>query len=110
MHIADRSLFLAIARTLWAFDLKRPVDKQTGKEIIPDVDNIKDGLFISPMPFAADIAPRSERRAAAVRKEWGKVADLLDEDMQWKTVPEGLKWKDYEPLDDDNRDVLESLS
>ncbi|TFB01701.1 Cytochrome P450 monooxygenase yanC [Trichoderma ghanense] len=110
MHIADRSLFLAIARTLWAFDLKRQVDKQTGQEIIPDVDNIKDGLFISPMPFVADIVPRSESRAAAVREEWGKVAGLLDEDMQWKTVPEGLKWKDYEPLDDGNEDLLESLS
>ncbi|EHK18434.1 uncharacterized protein TRIVIDRAFT_47601 [Trichoderma virens Gv29-8] len=110
MHIADRSLFLAISRTLWAFDLKRPVDKETGHEIIPDVDNIKDGLFISPMPFAADIVPRSESRAAAVRQEWENVAGLLDDDMQWKTVPEGLKWKDYEPLDDENEDLLESLS
>ena len=110
MHIADRSLFLAIACTLWAFSLKRQVDKQTGHEIIPDVDNIKDGLFISPMPFVADIVPRSEIRAAAVKEEWGKVAGLLDEHMQWKTVPEGLKWKDYEPLDDENEDLLQSLS
>ncbi|OTA08260.1 hypothetical protein A9Z42_0092360 [Trichoderma parareesei] len=110
MHIADRSLFLAMARTLWAFDLKRPVDRQTGREVIPDVDNIKDGLFISPMPFAADIVPRSEGRATAVREEWDKVAGLLDENMQWKTVPEGLKWKDYEPLDDENEDILDSLS
>ncbi|ETR99696.1 putative cytochrome P450 [Trichoderma reesei RUT C-30] len=110
MHIADRSLFLAMARTLWAFDLKRPMDRQTGREVIPDVDNIKDGLFISPMPFAADIVPRSESRATAVREEWDKVAGLLDENMQWKTVPEGLKWKDYEPLDDENEDILDSLS
>lgn len=110
MHIADRSLFLAISRTLWAFDLKRPVDGKTGKDIIPDVDNIKDGLFISPMPFGADIIPRSESRAAAVKQEWENVAELLDDDLQWKTVPQGLKWRDYEPLDDENEDLLESLS
>jgi hypothetical protein len=86
------------------------MDRQTGREVIPDVDNIKDGLFISPMPFAADIVPRSESRATAVREEWDKVAGLLDENMQWKTVPEGLKWKDYEPLDDENEDILDSLS
>ncbi|KAL7787173.1 cytochrome P450 [Trichoderma ceciliae] len=109
MHIADRSLFLAISRTLWAFDLKRPVDKMTGEEIIPDVDNIKDGLFISPMPFAADIMPRSENRATAIKKEWESVAELLDDNMQWNSVPEGLKWRDYEPLNDGNEDALESV-
>ncbi|KAH6603847.1 hypothetical protein Trco_007293 [Trichoderma cornu-damae] len=109
MHIADRSLFLAISRTLWAFDLRCPVDEKTGHQIIPDVDNIKDGLFISPMPFAADIVPRSESRAAAVKKEWANVAGLLDDDMQWKSVPEGLKWRDYEAHDDGNEDALESF-
>ncbi|KAL6898673.1 cytochrome P450 [Trichoderma evansii] len=109
MHIADRSLFLAMSRTLWAFDLKRPIDEKTGREIIPDADNIQDGLFISPKPFKADIVPRNERRAAAVRKEWESMAELLDEDLQWKIVPEGLKWRDYEPLDE-NEDLLEALS
>jgi hypothetical protein len=109
MHIADRSLFLGISRTLWAFDLKRPIDKKTGQEIIPDVDDIQDGLFISPAPFKADIRPRSDSRAAAVKKEWENMAELLDENLQWKNVPEGLKWKDYEPLDE-NEDLLESLS
>lgn len=109
MHIADRSLFLAMSRTLWAFDLKRPIDEKTGREIIPDVDDIQDGLFISPAPFKANIVPRSESRAAAVRKEWESMAELLDEDLQWKIVPEGLKWRDYEPLDE-NEDLLEALS
>lgn len=109
MHIADRSLFLAISRTLWAFDLRRAVDEKTGKEIIPDADNIKDGLFISPKPFEADIVPRSENRRAAVKREWEKMAELLDHDLQWKSVPKGLKWRDYEPLEDDNEDLLESI-
>jgi hypothetical protein len=97
MHIADRSLFLAMARTLWAFDLRRAVDPKTGQEIIPDVDNIEDGLFICPTPFAANIVPRSQKRAMAVKEEWKNMEGLLDDKMQWKSVPEGLKWRDYEP-------------
>jgi len=107
MHIADRSLFLAMARTLWAFDVKRALDSKTGKEIIPDIDNIEDGLFICPKPFEADISPRNQKRAVQVQEEWGKIAELLDDEMQWKNVPEGLKWRDYEP-DDEGIDLPET--
>lgn len=105
MHIADRSLFLAMARTLWAFDYKRAVDEKTGQEIIPDVNNMVDGLFACPQPFKANIVPRSASRAAQVKQEWARVQHLLDESMQWKTVPEGLKWRDYEPLSDNEEMV-----
>ncbi|PHH80585.1 hypothetical protein CDD80_844 [Ophiocordyceps camponoti-rufipedis] len=105
MHIADRSLFLAMSRTLWAFDINRAVDKETGRQVVPDVNNIVDGLFVCPQPFDADIVPRSERKVARVREEWGAMEELLDDDMQWKTVPEGLKWKDYESVSD-NEEVL----
>ncbi|RCI12012.1 hypothetical protein L249_1078 [Ophiocordyceps polyrhachis-furcata BCC 54312] len=102
MHIADRSLFLAMSRTLWAFDIKRAVDETTGHEIVPDVDNIVDGLFVCPRPFKANIVPRSERKVARVREEWAKMLELLDDSQQWRTVPEGLKWKDYESLSDND--------
>lgn len=101
MHIAERSLYLAMTRTLWAFDVKRAVHKKTGQEIIPDVNNLDDGLFLCPSPFAANIAPKSENRARAVREEWGRVASLLDDKMQWGSMPEGLKWRDYEGLEED---------
>ncbi|RDA93281.1 hypothetical protein CP533_2066 [Ophiocordyceps camponoti-saundersi (nom. inval.)] len=102
MHIADRSLFLAMSRTLWAFDIKRAVDGKTGHEIVPDVDNIVDGLFVCPRPFKANIVPRSQQKVARVQEEWAKMLELLDESKQWKTVPEGLKWKDYESLSDND--------
>ncbi|KAL1865421.1 hypothetical protein VTK73DRAFT_5265 [Phialemonium thermophilum] len=97
MHIADRSLFLAISRLLWAFDFRRAVDEKTGQEIVPDMDDITEGLFVLPKPFPANIVPRSEAKAARVREEWAKMEELLDADLQWKSVPEGLIWKDYEP-------------
>lgn len=97
MHIADRSLFLAISRLLWAFDFKRAIDPETGKEIVPDMNDITEGLFVLPKPFKANIVPRTAAKAARVREEWGKMEELLDGDLQWKAVPEGLIWKDYEP-------------
>ncbi|KAI0465656.1 cytochrome P450 [Xylaria cf. heliscus] len=97
MHIADRNLFLAISRLLWAFDFKRPIDPATGKEIVPDMEDLTEGLIVCPHPFDADIKPRNESKAEAVRAEWNKMTELLDEELQWKTVPEGLVWRDYEP-------------
>lgn len=91
---------MAISRTLWAFDFNRATDPTTGQEIVPDMNNLADGLFICPNPFKASIVPRSESKAALVRKEWSQVLKLLDEEMQWKHVPEGLIWRDYEPHGD----------
>jgi hypothetical protein len=96
MHIADRSLFLAISRLLWAFDFKRVLDDTTGREVIPDMEDVTGGLFIQPSPFEVDIVPRSESRAKRIEEEWKQVLGLLDSDLQWKATPEGIKWRDYE--------------
>ncbi|KAF5558957.1 cytochrome p450 [Fusarium mexicanum] len=47
MHIADRSLFLAISRLLWAFDFDRVVSPETGKAIILDAADITEALETS---------------------------------------------------------------
>lgn len=94
MHIADRSIYLAISRLLWAFDFRRAVDPDTKQEIVPDMDDLVDGMMCLPNPFKANIVPRSAYKAQCVREEWAEVAKLLDEEMQWKAVPEGLIWKD----------------
>ncbi|RYP04548.1 hypothetical protein DL765_010156 [Monosporascus sp. GIB2] len=98
MHIADRSLFLAISRLLWAFDFRRPVDESTGQEIVPDMEELTEGFFMVPKPFRAHIVPRSEYKAQRVREEWSKMTELLDSELQWKSVPEGVIWRDYEPI------------
>lgn len=98
MHIADRTMFLAIARFLWAFDLRRAIDEKTGEQIVPNMDELTCGLFSQPKPFQATIVPRTGK-STRVRGEWHKMRDLLDDDMQWKTVPPGLVWRDYEPAE-----------
>lgn len=101
MHIADRNLFLVIARLLWAFDVKRSLN-QDGEEIVPDMNDLDEGLFTQPRPFPAVITPR-EGKAERVKEEWLKSLALLDDSLQWKNIPEDLikVWKDYandEPL------------
>ena len=96
MHIADRSLFLGISRLLWAFDFERQIDPATQREIVPNMDELTEGIFVLPKPFPAQIVSRSARKAERVREEWAQMLELLDADMQWKTVPEGLIWRDYE--------------
>ncbi|KIW01166.1 uncharacterized protein PV09_07451 [Verruconis gallopava] len=95
MHIADRSIFFAISRLLWAFDFHRPIDKATGKEIVPGFNDNTDGLASFPKPFEADIRPRDEFKSEKIREEWAKMRELLDDDLQWNKLPEGLVWKDY---------------
>ncbi|KAI2618200.1 cytochrome P450 [Hypoxylon sp. NC1633] len=94
IHIADRSMFLAVSRLLWAFDFKRAIDPKTGEEIVPDMNELVEGTMTFPKSFKANIVPRSASKAQCVRDEWHEVSKLLDEEMQWKTVPKGLIWKD----------------
>ncbi|ROW04275.1 hypothetical protein VSDG_00895 [Cytospora chrysosperma] len=91
LHIADRSLFLSIARLLWAFNLEKAVDER-GEEIMPDPDNLSQGLLVHPRPFPASITPRSKHHAELVRKEWEDCQVFLDDEKQWTEVPEGMKF------------------
>lgn len=88
-HIADRSLFLGIARLLWTFDFERAVDAG-GREVVPDADELTQGFLVHPKNFPARITPRSERRAEIVREEWAACQVLFDDEMQWKEVPKGM--------------------
>jgi len=94
MHIAERSLFLAISRMLWAFHFAKAHDAE-GYAITPDISKLTQGLFVLPEPFPASIVPRSERHAERVRREWKGCAELLDENKQWKEVPRGMAFSTY---------------
>lgn len=96
-HIADRSLFLAIARLLWAFNFDKDVD-EGGKELVPDPDNLTQGFLVQPMPFPARITPRSEKRAMTIQAEWDESLQMLDQEKQWKVVPEGMAFSTHEDV------------
>ncbi|KAF1944974.1 cytochrome P450 [Clathrospora elynae] len=93
MHIAERSLFLAMSRLLWAFDF-HPASDANGNAIIPDAGNLTEGFVVQPKPFPAIIMPRDGKKVASVKEEWSKMGNLLDEQLQWKVLPEALVWKE----------------
>lgn len=95
MHIGERSLFLAISRLLWAFNFDKAQDAN-GNEIVPDSGELTEGLLVLPKPFPAKITPRDIGKAQQLQAEWKKMEGLLDENLQWKALPEGLIWKQYE--------------
>lgn len=95
MHIAERSLFLAIARLLWAFHFEQALDED-GNEIEVNADNLTEGLLVQPKPFPTRIVPRDSAKVALIEKAWKEMLPSLDEDLQWSVLPEGLIWKEYE--------------
>ncbi|KAF1949794.1 cytochrome P450 [Byssothecium circinans] len=94
MHIAERSMFLAISRLLWAYNFEKAVDEQ-GNEVTPDAGNLTEGFLVAPRPFPARIVPRDGKKIEVVRSEWRKMEELLDGSAQWRELPEGLIWKEY---------------
>ncbi|KAI1735255.1 cytochrome P450 [Xylaria scruposa] len=87
MHIADRSLFLAVSRMLWAFDFKATIDPKTLKEVVLDMHDIVDGMLASPEAFKADIIPRNQLRSRIVQSEWAQMLKFLNSDtLEWKIV------------------------
>ena len=74
IHLAERNLFLAMAKLLWAFDFSA---KRDGRNVaIPvDVDartGYTDGFLHCPKPFGVTVRPRSEGRRATIMKEFEK--------------------------------------
>lgn len=88
MHVAERSLFLAISRLVWAFDVSPAVDDTTGDPIMPDPEKLTQGFVCLPEPFPARIRPRSEAKAEIIEREWREARQLLDPvTQQWNVVP-----------------------
>lgn len=89
-------MYLSISRLLWAFDFGRARDAETGAEIVPDMNDLTDGIFVHPVQFKANITPRDNSKATIIRRIWEQEAqELLDENMEWREAPEGLVWNKH---------------
>ncbi|SLM39186.1 cytochrome p450 [Lasallia pustulata] len=89
MHIAERSLFIGIARMLWAFSMERATDRE-GRQVVPDIERFTQGLAMMPEPFEARFRVRGKGREEVVRREWREASGGLDERGQWRVVPKGM--------------------
>lgn len=86
MHIADRTLLFAVARLLWAFDIRKGLNEE-GEEVVPDPEKLTAGFVVQPQRFPARITPRSQRHAAVLQRDWEASQGLLDKGKQWKHAP-----------------------
>jgi cytochrome P450 len=71
MHLAENSLFITLAKILWAFEI-RPHVGADGKEEVVDVsdDAYEEGSNTLPKQFQVRFIPRSKGREEVVRGEW----------------------------------------
>lgn len=72
MQVADRSLFLVIARILWAYKIER-VDNE-----VIDNDAMTTGLVASPLPYKSNCKPRDEKKVQMITHLWKDAESYLD--------------------------------
>lgn len=75
IHLAERNLFIAMAKLLWAFDLGCAKDVD-GKDITVDVDVLtgySEGFLVCAKDFKVDARVRSERRRRTIMDEFDTV-------------------------------------
>lgn len=72
IHLAERNLFLGVAKLLWAFSFEPNIDAE-GREIPVDANSdtgYTEGFLVSPKPFDCRIRPRSEARRETIMREF----------------------------------------
>ena len=72
IHLAERNLFIGMAKLLWAFEFSETKDP-SGKPIPLDVDAktaYSEGFLHCPKPFDCKITVRSEARRATIMNEY----------------------------------------
>ncbi|QGA18020.1 hypothetical protein EYB26_005698 [Talaromyces marneffei] len=76
LHLADRNMFVAMAKLLWAFNFEKFIDPVTGEVAEPDSDIVTGydsaGLVMAAHPFKLTITPRSEARCETIMREFSQ--------------------------------------
>ena len=75
IHVAEKSLYLNIARVLWAFDISRKVDA-SGSTVEPEAGMVP-GWMTIPLPFKCEIKCRSEKKARIIEHLWSEASKGL---------------------------------
>ena len=73
LHLAENSLFITLAKILWAFDMRPPL----GPEGNPLPVNVSDhayelGANTLPKRFSLDLVPRNKKVEQVLRDEWAQ--------------------------------------
>lgn len=65
-HFADANIWLTVAQSLASLDIKKAVNKETGKIIEPEL-GLQPGVVAYPKSFRARISPRNEQYADLIQ-------------------------------------------
>ena len=84
VHVAEKSLYLNIARVLWAFNISKKVD--TGGQTVEPEAGMMPGWMTIPLPFECEIKCRSEKKAKIVEELWLEARKGLKADGD---IPDG---------------------
>jgi cytochrome P450 len=74
IHLAERNLFLGIAKLLWAFDIK------PGKDSDVDVDPVtaySEGFLTCAHPYGCEVEVRSEGRKETILREFKRAEEEI---------------------------------
>jgi cytochrome P450 len=83
--LAEQGTWITVARLLWAFDIRKTKDPQTGRDVEVDIFAFTNGLNMRPQPFRCDISPRTEEiRNTIVREGEQALNDLKVHDGESK--------------------------
>ena len=78
-HLAERSLFLTMAKILWAFDIT-PGEDASGKEVKPDTDPVTgycEGFLVCAYDFPATFSVRGEKRKETILREFEEAKSVF---------------------------------
>ncbi|RAO73303.1 uncharacterized protein BHQ10_009315 [Talaromyces amestolkiae] len=76
IHLAEKSLFINVARLLWGFDID--FAKDANGDVIPldfTTAGFLQGSGSIPKPYQCSILPRSKRHGELMRQEWREAQD-----------------------------------
>lgn len=65
-NLAENTIYLSVAQSLAVFNVTKPIDPKTGKEVEPAI-KFEPGVISHPAPFKCVIKPRSSQHEALIR-------------------------------------------
>jgi hypothetical protein len=77
MHLAERTQWRITAKLLWAFNIERRIDPETGKVEDIDPEAYHEGISHCPKPFKVNFVCRSRAHRDVISKEFQSVQDFL---------------------------------
>lgn len=84
VHVAEKSLFLNIARVLWGFDIDKKTDSD-GQTCDPETGMVP-GWMTIPLPFECDIKVRDDSKKQLIEEIWTEAKKVLKADGD---IPDG---------------------